>query len=60
MLTLNLADFSLEHFMACYWQQQPLVIRQGFQDFEDPINANDLAGLAMEEAVQSRLIFKKG
>ena len=58
MLTLNLADFSLEHFMAYYWQQRPVVIRQGFAHFEDLISPNDLAGLAMEEAVESRLVYK--
>jgi 50S ribosomal protein L16 3-hydroxylase len=59
MLTLHLADFSLEHFMAYYWQQRPVVIRQGFAHFEDLISPNDLAGLAMEEAVESRLVYKK-
>lgn len=59
MLTLHLADFSLEHFMAHYWQQKPVVIRQGFQNFEDLISPNDLAGLACEEEVESRLVFKK-
>ena len=54
MLTLNLADFSLEHFMAYYWQQKPVVIRQGFAQFDDLISPNDLAGMAMEEAVESR------
>jgi 50S ribosomal protein L16 3-hydroxylase len=59
MLTLKLTDFSLEHFMACYWQQRPVVIRQGFEHFEDLISPNDLAGLAMEDAVESRLVYKK-
>ena len=59
MLTLHLADFSLEHFMAYYWQQKPVVIRQGFEHFEDLISPNDLAGLAMEEAVESRLVYQK-
>jgi 50S ribosomal protein L16 3-hydroxylase len=59
MLTLQLADFSLEHFMADYWQQNPVVIRQGFADFQDLISPNDLAGLAMEEAVESRLVYRK-
>jgi 50S ribosomal protein L16 3-hydroxylase len=59
MLTLHLADFSLEHFMAYYWQQRPVVIRQGFEQFHDLISPNDLAGLAMEEAVESRLVYKE-
>lgn len=59
MLKLNLADFSLEHFMEHYWQQKPVVIRQGFEHFEDLISPNDLAGLAYEEEVESRLVYKK-
>lgn len=59
MLKLNLTDFSLEHFMANYWQQKPVVIRQGFAQFEDLISPNDLAGLACEEEVESRLVYKK-
>lgn len=59
MLTLHLTDFSLEHFMANYWQQKPVVIRQGFAKFEDLISPNDLAGLACEEEVESRLVYKE-
>jgi 50S ribosomal protein L16 3-hydroxylase len=59
MLTLHLADFTLEHFMEHYWQKKPVVIRQGFQNFEDLISPNDLAGLACEEEVESRLVYKK-
>lgn len=59
MLTLHLADFSIVHFMACYWQQKPVVIRQGFEAFQDLISPNDLAGLAMEDAVESRLIYQQ-
>ena len=59
MLTLQLTDFSLEYFMANYWQQKPVVIRQGFAQFEDLISPNDLAGLACEEEVESRLVYQK-
>jgi 50S ribosomal protein L16 3-hydroxylase len=59
MLILNLADFSLEQFMSTYWQQRPVVIRQGFANFQGLISPNDLAGLAMEDAVESRLVYKK-
>ncbi|OGB31873.1 MAG: cupin [Burkholderiales bacterium RIFCSPLOWO2_12_FULL_61_40] len=59
MLQLTLTDASLEHFMQHYWQQKPVVIRQGFLDFEDLISPEDLAGLACEEEVESRLVYKK-
>lgn len=60
MLTLQLRDFSLDHFMQHYWQQKPVLIRQGFAHFEDLISPEELAGLACEEEVESRLIYKEG
>ncbi len=59
MLKLNLVDFSLEDFLAHYWQQKPVVIRQGFEHFSDLISPDALAGLACEEEVESRLVYKK-
>ncbi|MFZ3221047.1 MAG: cupin domain-containing protein [Rhodoferax sp.] len=59
MPSLTLADFSLDHFMAHYWQQKPVVIRQGFKAFEDLITPEELAGLACEDAVDSRLVYRK-
>lgn len=43
-------------FLAEYWQKKPVVIRQGFSDFVDPISADELAGLALEDEVDSRLV----
>jgi 50S ribosomal protein L16 3-hydroxylase len=43
-------------FLRDYWQKRPLLIRQAFPDFESPIEADDLAGLACEESALSRLI----
>lgn len=43
-------------FMASYWQKRPVVIKQGFIDFIDPISPDELAGLAMENEVDSRLV----
>lgn len=59
MLKLNLVDFSVEDFLEHYWQQKPVVIRQGFEHFPDLISPDELAGLACEEEVESRLVYKK-
>ena len=48
--------FSPSQFLSTYWQKKPVVIRQLFPDFEDPIDEHDLAGLAQEEEVDSRII----
>ena len=43
-------------FLRDYWQKHPLLIRNAFPDFDAPMGADDLAGLACEEGALSRLI----
>ena len=59
MFSLQLRDFTIEQFLQRYWQRKPVVIRQGFADWQDPITPDELAGLALEETVDSRLVYKK-
>lgn len=40
--------------------KKPLLIRQAFADFQSPISVEELAGLACEEDIESRLIEEKG
>jgi 50S ribosomal protein L16 3-hydroxylase len=49
---------SAAHFLRDYWQKRPLLIRNAFADFKLPIEPNDFAGLACEEAALSRLIIR--
>lgn len=58
-LILNLNELTKEQFLQDYWQQKPIVLRGALADFEDLISPDELAGLACEEAVESRLIYKK-
>jgi 50S ribosomal protein L16 3-hydroxylase len=60
MYTLDLMQMSQQEFLDNYWQKKPVVIRKGFKDFIDPIAPDELAGLAMEEQIESRLIHKQG
>jgi len=60
MFTLDLNQMSQNEFLTKYWQKKPVVIKQGFKNFIDPISPDELAGLAMEETVESRLVYKKG
>ena len=55
----TLGDISPETFMQEYWQKKPLLIRQAFADFKSPITADELAGLACEEDVDSRIVMEK-
>jgi 50S ribosomal protein L16 3-hydroxylase len=43
-------------FLREYWQKRPLLIRQAFPGFVSPIQPEDLAGLACEEAALSRIV----
>lgn len=52
-------DIDKAHFLADVWQKKPLFISQGFKDFVDPIAADELAGLACEEEISSRIIVTK-
>jgi 50S ribosomal protein L16 3-hydroxylase len=55
-----LGDLSHEEFLKQYWQKKPVLIRQAMPDYESPLSAEELAGLACEEDVESRLIQEKG
>ena len=48
--------FSPSQFLSQHWQKCPVVLRKFFPDFDDPIDEHDLAGLAQEEDVDSRII----
>lgn len=50
-------NINTQDFLAQHWQQIPLVIKNAFTDFVDPISADELAGLACEEEISSRVII---
>ncbi len=55
-----LGDLSIDTFLQDYWQKKPLLIKQAFPGFEAPIAPDELAGLACEEDVNSRIVIEKG
>lgn len=44
-------------FLHDYWQLRPLLIRSAIPGFRNPIDAGDLAGLACEPGIRSRLVL---
>ena len=54
-----LGNISQKTFMEEYWQKKPLLVRQAFPDFKSPISADELAGIACEEEVNSRIVMEK-
>ena len=55
-----LGDMPLETFIKDYWQKKPLYIPNAIADVSSPIEADELAGLACEDEVESRLIIQNG
>jgi len=43
-------------FLRTHWQRQPLLVRGAVPDFVNPIEPDELAGLACEAGVRSRLV----
>ncbi|MET0137423.1 MAG: cupin domain-containing protein [Sphingobium sp.] len=54
---LQLVDFDTATFLRDYWQQRPLLIRNPWASWANPLDPDELAGLACEEGVESRLIL---
>jgi len=55
LLTLS-SDFDRAEFLREYWQKKPVVLRQLFPKFTDPLTPEELAGCACEDQVESRLV----
>jgi 50S ribosomal protein L16 3-hydroxylase len=47
-----------DQFLAEYWQQKPLLCPRALPHFRSPLSAEELAGLAMEADVESRLVWQ--
>ncbi|CAC9597665.1 FIG002776: hypothetical protein [uncultured Gammaproteobacteria bacterium] len=53
---IHFEKISQQQFLQEYWQKKPLLIKQALPDFISPITSDELAGLALEEVFESRLI----
>ena len=49
-------NLDIDNFLQNYWQQKPLLIRNALPDFQNPLSPEELAGLACEQEIESRLI----
>ena len=54
---MKFANFDVEIFLRDYWQQKPLLIRNPWADWQNPLEPDELAGLACEPEVESRLVI---
>lgn len=44
-------------FLALHWQRSPVLLERALPDFRSPLSGDELAGLACEEDVESRLVL---
>jgi 50S ribosomal protein L16 3-hydroxylase len=49
----------VQAFLADYWQQRPLLLPHSLPGLAPPLTPDELAGLACEEGVESRLVLEK-
>lgn len=50
----------VDEFLRDYWQKKPCLFRQALPDFHSPLSPDELAGLALEDDIESRLILEHG
>jgi len=55
-----LGDISAAQFLSEYWQKKPLLIRGALPDWSSPVEPDELAGLSLENEVESRLVLENG
>ncbi|MEO0441006.1 MAG: cupin domain-containing protein [Pseudomonadota bacterium] len=53
---MKLNNFDIPAFVQEYWQKNPLMIANPWEVWRNPLSADELAGLACEEDVESRLV----
>ena len=59
-MTLHqLNGFNASDFLKEYWQKKPVVLKNAITPFVDPIDENDLAALAQEDSMDSRIISRE-
>ncbi|MEO9601157.1 cupin domain-containing protein [Parasphingorhabdus sp.] len=49
-------NFNTDMFLRDYWQKRPLLIKNPWRSWRNPLSPDELGGLACEDHVESRLI----
>lgn len=53
-------NLSTQDFLDQYWQKKPLLMRNALQDYSFDLSPEELAGLACEQEVESRMVLQRG
>ena len=54
---INFKQIDAKTFLTDFWQKKTLVIRNALPGFKNILSADELAGLSMEEDIESRIII---
>jgi 50S ribosomal protein L16 3-hydroxylase len=60
MTRKNLGGLDSEAFMRDHWQRRPVLVRQAFPDFADPLSPREVLSLATSPDASSRLVRNRG
>jgi 50S ribosomal protein L16 3-hydroxylase len=55
---MQLVNFDIDLFLRDFWQKKPLLIRNPWKSWTNPLEPDELAGLACEDGVEARLIVQ--
>lgn len=55
---IQFQEINVRTFLKDYWQKKPLVLRNAIPNFINPLTPDELAGLALEEDVESRIVWE--
>jgi len=55
-----LGSLTIEQFLTEYWQKKPVLIRNAWPEFKPLLEADELAGMSLEEDIESRIIMEQG
>jgi 50S ribosomal protein L16 3-hydroxylase len=50
-------EITVDTFLSEYWQKKPSLFKKAFNNVDAPLSADELAGLSLEEDVESRLVI---
>lgn len=56
---MQLNNFDKNIFLRDYWQQKPLLIKNPWREWINPLAPDELAGLACEEEIEARLVTRQ-
>ncbi|WP_339897091.1 cupin domain-containing protein [uncultured Gilvimarinus sp.] len=53
----QLGELSINEFLKRFWQREAVFLPQALPGFRSPLSPDELAGLALEEEIESRLVL---